>query len=239
MKFSFFFKKKTLLPHKLSELSKIINYKIKSPNIFLEALTHSSLQKKSYERLEFLGDSILNFLVAEYFFSIYPEKSEGELTKIRSQIVNKKSLVILAEQIKLEKFIDYDERILNLNEKKIDSILADSFEALIAAIFQDGGINETKKFLQTQISIALQKKFLKIQDENFKGQLLELTQSKKIGTPTYNVISEDGEPHNKTFVVEIKIKEKPYATGSGKNKKEAEQIAANLTLKILEKENPN
>ncbi|MBM4166713.1 MAG: ribonuclease III [Ignavibacteria bacterium] len=222
-------------------LSKRIGYSITQPHIFCEALRHrSSLQlltpsqmTHSNERLEFLGDSILNFIVAEYVYQQHPDWEEGKLTKLRACLVNKKALTVLAKQIRLNELIEVNPSLPITSKKGNETIIADGFEAIIAAIYLDGGYDCAKKFVLSQLHTALSQGTLETTDENFKSQLLELSQGKNWGIPTYNVITEEGPNHNRTFGVEVTINNTVQGNGIGKSKKDAEQNAAEDALKKI------
>lgn len=224
----------------LRKLEKIIGHKINDPKLFIEALSHQSYRDitgnneiSSYERLEFLGDAILSLVVAEYLFQHYPTASEGELTKTRSRLINRKSLTAYARNIKLESFL-----LTKLNSphsfgRGLDKILADAFEALIAAIYLDSGYTQAQRFINEQIKTAIRKRLVRLMDENYKSQLLEFYQSKGWGFPKYVTIQEEGPNHDITFTVEVHLNGKPYGKGVGKTKKTAEQEAAANALQNL------
>jgi len=236
-------KKNILSKKQIKKLEKLINCEIKNPNYFIEAFTHRSvLDHKIYtvsnERMEFLGDSILGFITAEYLYQNFPNKDEGYLTKIRSNFVNKNSLYDAAIRIDLIHYIYVSEEIIGYLNYGIKTILADSFEALIGAIYLDCGLSVTKKFINKYLIEPNLKLGLHLVDENYKSQLLEFSQSQKIDLPKYYVIKEEGPEHDRTFTVEVRIGNEIMGTGKGRNKKSAEQEAAYEALKKLNNNTP-
>mgnify|MGYP003330144148 FL=1 len=234
-------KRKVHLSPELQSLSQIIRCNITEPQLFSEALRHrSSLQlsppcrQLSNERLEFLGDSILNFIVGEYLFQINPTAEEGKLTVLRARYVNRKALAVYAKQIQLQTFMNINPSLVISSEKGMDTIIADGFEALVAAIYLDSGYELAKKFVLGQIQIALEKKSLETSDGNYKSQLLEFSQSHNWGIPTYTTLQEEGPDHDRTFTVEVKINSDTKGIGVGKSKKDAEQNAAEKALQNLQ-----
>ncbi len=230
------------IPSPLRTLSSIINVPITKPQLFYEALRHRSYIHlvsnahsglSSNERLEFLGDGVLNLVVAEYLFAHYPDMNEGELTKKRSRMVNRKALAVFAKQIHLKKFMQVNPPTANASAKGLDTILADGFEALIAAVYLDAGFDAAKKFIITQLEFALQCNTLDIADENYKSQLLELAQANSWGMPEYSVLHEEGPDHDRTFVVQVTVNTNGYGIGDGKSKKDAEQLAAARAIEHL------
>jgi len=227
-------------PFNVKELERVLQYSIRNPDLFQQALIHRSylqtvnkVSATSNERLEYLGDSILNLVVSEYVYYEYPNAEEGELTKIRSRLVNRKALVAFARQLNLWDFMFVSASTAQSVGRGSETILADAFEALIAAIYLDGGYAEAQRFVRTQIHKALQKKSVSIEDENFKSQLLELSQASGYGVPRYTVLSEVGPDHDRTFTVEVRVGDKVSGIGTGKNKKDAEQAAAEQALDTL------
>lgn len=229
-----------LLPSDLRDLEKALGYKIRNPQLFVQALVHRSYlqqtnqQGQSNERLEFLGDSILNLVVGEYLFHRFPEADEGELTKVRSRLVNRKALVAYAKGINLSKFILMSHSASQSMGKGSDTIVADTQEAIIAAIYLDGGFAKAKRFVERQLDNALKHHTIVISDENYKSMLLEYAQAKGLGVPRYLIVKEDGPDHDRTFTVEVLLSNKKRGSGVGKNKKEAEQAAASKALEELQ-----
>jgi ribonuclease-3 len=209
------------------------------PIYFAKALTHRSyLEKKtalrkSNERLEFLGDAVLGVIVAESLFSKFPDEDEGFLTKTRSHMVDKNALFESAELLGLKQYLFYDKRFIKDSEAGLKTILADCMEALIGAIYLDQGIETAEEFISKWIlNPNLESGKYQI-DNNYKGQLLEYTHAKKMLPPEYVLVSSEGPDHKKEFIVEVKIDNITYCIGKGRNKKSAEQEAAQKTLHNL------
>jgi ribonuclease III len=223
------------------QLEKAIKYTIKDRKLFSQALSHRSYLQvqgngntNSYERLEFLGDAILNFVVAEYLFHEDANAEEGDLTKIRSRLVNRKSLNVYSRQTQLEKFILMSNNVSKLGSRGTEKILADAFESLIAAVYLDGGLEEARRLIEREMHVAIKDGGVKIDDENFKSQLLEYSQAAGFGVPRYVTLLEEGPDHDRTFTIEVYLDSKPYGVGMGKNKKDAEQAAAEEALQKLQ-----
>jgi len=223
----------------LSKLEKAIDYEFKDLSLFKEALTHSSYCKKSKkeaknnQRMEFLGDSVLELIVNEYIYRKFSTFSEGEMTKIKSVIVSTQTLTKWANNIFLGKFIILGKGEDLTGGRNKSSILAGCFEALLGAIYLDGGTRKAKifvlQFLKEEILRVIEKDFIR----NYKSLLQEISQKEYKCLPDYELIKENGPDHKKLFCVNVKIKEKTYGTGFGDNKKEAEQNAAKDTLKKI------
>lgn len=221
-------------------LSKVLSYKIKDERIFYQALSHSSyIQVRDHnnflsnERLEFLGDSVLNLVVGEYLYHQYPHSQEGELTKMRSRLVNRRALSITAKEMGLLNFILMSPGAEQVPDRGLETILSDGFEAIVGAIYIDGGYDEAKYFIERSLFASLHRGMLKVEDENYKSQLLERAQAYGYGIPHYNIINETGPDHDRTFTVEVFIENVSYGIGSGKNKKDAEQDAAKKALDVF------
>ncbi|MCL4511109.1 MAG: ribonuclease III [Bacteroidetes bacterium] len=233
---------------KKRELEQILGIKIKNEDYFVEALTHrsalslpSSDKKRSNERLEYLGDAVLNLLVAEILFDEYPELDEGQMTRFRSLLVNQRALAECAGKISLSYFITMSTSAQQAIEKGYETIISDAFEAVIAAIYLDGGIKAAKTFVRREVmlkQLQIDKELFKALDRNFKSALLELSQSRGLGAPRYNLIKEEGPDHDRTFTVEVIIGETRHGAGSGKTKKAAEQAAAEQAYESLKPEPP-
>ncbi|MGB9749662.1 MAG: ribonuclease III [Caldisericia bacterium] len=213
------------------------NYLIKIKNIDLvqRALIHTSKEimepPNNFERLEFLGDSIINFIVSYKLFKEFKNKKEGFLSKNKSLLISKELLSIFAKELKIDQFIilGKGEEIDKGREKS--NILCDAFEAVIAAIFLDSGIRNVKKLLNKLIDDFHNETFF-----DSKTLLQEITQEKFKSLPTYELIETTGEEHNKIFKIGVYINDKLYGIGSGKSKKEAEKEAAKNSIFILKDE---
>lgn len=224
---------------RLVTFERLIGYTIRNPEIFSQALLHRSfLQRGQYasrsnERLEFLGDSVLNLIVAEYLYHRFPNAAEGELTKIRARLVNRKALAAYGKAIRLSEFILMSPSAKQSIGKGHATITADSFEAIIAAIYLDGGFEAARSFVERQVLAALKKGSVPMEDENYKSMLLEYAQSRGLGVPRYLIVREEGPDHDRTFTVEVSLGSQTRGSGSGKNKKDAEQAAASKALEHL------
>lgn len=220
-----------------AELEKLLGVQINSVEYFEQAILHRSylpvLQNDnllSNERLEFLGDAVLGMIVADYLFSMHSSVLEGELTKMRSWLVNRKSLAFCSRKIGIEPFIMMSYSAARSLEKGSDSILSDALEALIGAIYLDSGLEITRKFIiNTMLPILVTNSVMV--DRNYKSLLLEAVQASGKQSPSYEVIEESGPDHDKEFLVGCYIDGKLFGSGKGKSKKEAEQSAAMITLK--------
>jgi ribonuclease III len=220
-----------------------INYEIINKRIFINALTHRSFLKSknvnglrlsSNERLEYLGDAIIDSVVAEYLYKNFPLSEEGDLTKFRSVLVNQRFLAERAKEIALQKYLLAAPTALKSIDDGYDTILSDAYESLVGAIFLDRGYEAAKDFLNNQIFKKLDVKWLNQFDENYKSKLLEYTQANTDFVPEYKVINQEGPEHNKLFTVEVNINERALGIGKGRTKKQAEQEAASNALKNLD-----
>ncbi len=225
-----------------NKLENILDVKINNLAIFEQALTHSSFSGMnpefiSNERLEFLGDAVLELIVTDFLFAKYKDKMEGDLTVIRSHLVGKKSLTSAAINLHLRDFliISYGMQKNNFDEYS-DKILSDTMEAIIAAIFIDSGIEAATEFVYKNIvSIFDNEKSIK-SSHNYKQQLQEIFQDKKLPTPQYTLLKATGEDHNKEFTMGVFFNDTLLGKGKGKTKKNAEQTAAKNALNKLDLE---
>lgn len=224
-----------------SKLEKLLGTILVNKNIYLEAFIHRSYLEEnnqfasSNERLEYLGDSVLNLVIGEFLFNKFPDEEEGFLTKVRAKMVNRNALSSVAENIKIGDFIILSSNIPKTITQNSKSILADALEALIGALYLDKGIETCRCFILKNIVEPILKEGEHLVDENYKSQLLELSQANKLTNPVYHIINEEGPHHDKTFTVEVMIADKVFGKGIGKSKKEAEQIAAKKALEKLQK----
>jgi len=215
--------------------------KINDKKLLKEALTHrsylneSSEKIESNERLEFLGDSILSFIVSNQLFKIHPDYNEGKLTNLRSQLVNTNILAVCAKEIDLGSKLKLSKGEEESGGRQNISILADVFESYLGALFLDRGIEVTEKFI-SEIVLTKADDFIKnnlLKDP--KSRLQEYIQSKKQGSPKYIVLEERGPAHAKEFTVGAYLDKKLLAKGDGKSKQRAEESAAQEALKIINK----
>ncbi|MCS6999284.1 MAG: ribonuclease III [Bacteroidota bacterium] len=220
-------------------LEQALGVTIAQPYLYEEALTHRSyLQVKndpaiqSNERLEFLGDAILGMVIAEYLFHHHEDVAEGELTKMRSWLVNKRSLAICARKLQLDRFMLMSYSAANALARGSDSVLADAVEALIAAVYLDRGFDAARRFIEERLlPLMLEERVM--HDTNFKSLLLEHVQARGYSAPRYHVIEERGPDHEKQFTVAVYVGSTSVGIGTGRNKKEAEQNAARQALEYL------
>ena len=219
-------------------LEETLGYRFRRPELLEEALTHKSYafekgERRHNERMEFLGDSILNLIVGEYLYNHYPRAEEGDLTKMRSRLVNRKALAAYAKAIGLADFILTSPSASSGLGKGQDTIAADTFEAIIAAIYLDGGFDEARRFVERRVLSAVKSGAVLTADDNYKSMLLEYAQANGLGIPRYTIVLEEGPDHDRTFTVEVSLTDGRRGRGKGKNKKEAEQAAAARALEHL------
>jgi len=229
-----------ILFNNLITLEKSINYSFNNKSNLLLALTHSSfanenkkLKLYSNERLEFLGDAVLNMVISEKIFLDYPDLNEGEMTKIRAAIVCETSLAKYANKINLAEYLLLSKGEELTGGRSRPSILADVFEALIGAIYIDGGINKAKKFINNVMRNAIDEIIENQEDPDYKTHFQEIIQRKGEDKIQYEVIEEKGPDHDKIFVTQLKVNEKVMGKGRGKSKKAAEQNAAKDALERM------
>ena len=225
---------------KLKELEKLLGVFLENKSCYIQALTHRSYlesndrKRASNERLEFLGDSVLSLVVAQFLFENFPEEDEGFLTKIRAKFVNRNSLSDAAEKLGIADFIFIGDNLSRTFVNNSKTVLADTLEALIGAIFLDRGIKECSKFIFKILINPNIKDDDYLIDENYKSQLLEYTQANKMAPPLYEVIKEEGLQHERVFTVRVSVGKNEIGMGKAMSKKTAEQSAARIALtKIL------
>lgn len=224
-------------PH--TAFSRRLGYRFKNPALLDEALRHSSFVNeqgvedlRDNERLEFLGDAVLSVVIGAMLMERYPESPEGQLSRMRAALVNEKDLARIAtgiglgEHLKLGKGEDQD------GGRRKPSILADAFEALVAAVFLDGGFGAARRVVQKHFRAALEQVGAPEADRDPKSRLQELIQSTRHTVPRYRLLASTGPDHDKTFQVELRL-ENRVTLGSGKSKKAAEQDAARQALAQL------
>tara|TARA_B100001250_G_C19771992_1_gene777613 strand:+ start:27 stop:743 length:717 start_codon:yes stop_codon:yes gene_type:complete len=217
----------------VSKLEKKINYIFHNKEYLKQAFTHKSINakpRKNYERLEFLGDAVLDIIVSRELMREFPDGDEGFLTQRRASLVQKKYLANIGQLLDLLDYIDIESSV-NLSIKKIEEKQqANLFEALIGSMYLDGGIEPCRKLILDTVW-AYRKEAWK--STNYKGKLIEYCHSIEIDNPIFLVKDISGPDHQKTFEVEVKIGSNKYSSGLGTNKKTAEQVAAKLALEEL------
>ncbi|MBQ9742711.1 MAG: ribonuclease III [Ruminococcus sp.] len=222
----------------MTELERKIGYEFRDEAVFSEALTHSSYSNevgkntKCNERLEFLGDSVLSLVVTNHIFLNYDKLPEGDLTKLRASLVCEKTLYKFAKMISLGSYIKLSRGERHGGGADRPSILSDAFEALIAAIFLDGGYEEAKRFVLGFIEPEI-KNMRKKPVHDYKTTLQEIVQKNPGERLEYRLISESGPDHNKHFVAEVLLNSNSIGKGGGRSKKEAEQQAAREALELM------
>jgi len=198
----------------------------------LRFLTDENLNS-SYERFEFLGDSVLNLIIAKFIFHKYPDKEEGYLTRIRTKLVNGKTLAYLAKKINLNQFLIISKNVESINGRNNDRILEDIFEAFLCSIHTDLGYKYAENFVIRLINEHIDFNFLE-EDNNYKDILLRKCQQSLQINPEYELISTTGPAHKKVFTSIVIINGTRYSTGVGNTKKESEQNASKNTLEIIQ-----
>lgn len=218
-----------------------LGYRFRNPGLMVMALTHRSFIRSnnsdipSNERLEFLGDSVLGLLVAEYLFKTCPNDSEGDMTKTKAMLVNENTLSKAGQSCGLNQFIFLSDDEGKSGGRQRNSIVSDAMEATIGAIYLDGGLAAARAFIFRTIINHMDEALADEDQYNYKGDLLELLQGRGERTPYYEVVSETGPDHNKIFKVAVYAGADITGVGSGPSKKEAEQKAAAQALAKLEK----
>ena len=218
-------------------LEENLGYHFKNLGLLEHALTHSSYANEhrsagvtSNERLEFLGDSVLGMVVAEYLFSTHPNMPEGELTRTRAALVCEDSLYEVARTLGLGNYLRLGKGEAAGGGRERPSILADATEAMLAAVYLDGGMEAVRPIIQTFI---LDKEREKAVDRDYKTALQELVQRNPGQSVSYRLVDEIGPDHARIFVMEASVGGKPVGRGQGRTKKEAEQLSAKAALKTL------
>ena len=224
----------------------VFQYDFKNEELLSEALTHRSYTRgaagtggRSYERLEFLGDAALDLIVAEELYRRFPDYSEGELTKLKSLLVNETALARFGGEAGLGEFVRLSPEEEKAGGRQRASILADCFEAALGAIYLDGSIEPVRELVKRVIMSRMDETMSDHSQMNFKGELLEYSQARGEGVPTYESLSEEGPDHLKTFIVAVKYRGEQIGSGQGLSKKEAEQQAARAALKSLRESDNN
>ena len=227
----------------LKDLEAVIGYKFRNISLLQNALTHSSYANErwhnsllSNERLEFLGDSILGMLVAEYLYRSFPDRPEGELTRMRADMVCEKTLASVAARIHLGDHLMLGHGEEQGGGRSRDSILADAVESVIAACFLDGGIEAAQRFIRTFILVEVP--VSQMHNTDYKTKLQELVQQKKNQVLSYTLTGESGPDHDKHFTVAVSLNGGMVGQGEGRSKKRAEQEAARAAIRNLFPDEP-
>ena len=222
----------------INELEEAIGYRFHNIALLQNALSHSSYANerwhdslKSNERLEFLGDSVLGMVTAEYLYRSFPDRLEGDLTRMRADLVCERALANVAERIGLGRHILLGRGEESGGGRQRDSILADAVESVIAACFLDGGMEPARRFIHSFVLAEVPEK--KLKNTDFKTALQELVQQKKNQVLSYALVGESGPDHDKHFEVEVSLNAQVVGRGSGTSKKRAEQDAARAAIEAL------
>ena len=219
----------------LDQLQKTLNYSFSDKKLLELALTHRSANSSNNERLEYLGDAILGFIIADILYCEIPDVAEGVLTRKRASLVKKETLANLARELELGEFIK-----LGTGERKSggwrrDSILSNTLEAIIGAIYLDGGIEKCRGFVNDIYADLLAAPDLRESSKDSKTELQEYLQARKLPLPQYRVVAEEGEAHKRVFTVECRIQPlEKSVVATGKSKRAAEQQSAQLALKLVQ-----
>ena len=230
------------MPAVTAGLEKTIGYIFKNRKLLHTALTHSSysnekrahgVKESCYERLEFLGDSVLSLIVSDYIFSVYPDMPEGELSKVRAGTICEKALAEFARNIKLGDYLFLGRGEELTNGRKRPSILADAFEALLASIYLDGSIDDVKRFLLPFVKREIKSILESGHTADYKSILQQIVQQEKGELLEYVLVEESGPAHKRIFTVEARLNNNVVGVGTAGNKREAEQIAAREALSLF------
>ncbi|MBR4668606.1 MAG: ribonuclease III [Butyrivibrio sp.] len=214
-----------------------IGYTFKNKDLIIQAFTHSSQvneqkinKKPDYERLEFLGDAVLEMISSAFLYKTYPDKKEGEMSKIRASLVCEPALAYCSEQLELKKYIQLGKGEEATGGRNKESIIADVMEAVIGALYLDGGIEESKRFIDNYVLTNADSMQM---FSDSKSILQELAQGENLGNIRYEICGESGPEHDKIFEVRVYVGDKNLGEGTGKTKKAAEQKAAYQALLVL------
>ncbi|MGL4462665.1 MAG: ribonuclease III [Planctomycetia bacterium] len=220
----------------MADCQRRLGYTFRQPKLLLNALTHASSSDSrlaSNERLEFLGDSVLGLVVCEQLYRVFPDFLEGELTKIKSVVVSRRTCARITRRLELDRFLVLGK---GMSSQSVipQSVLADAFESLIAAVFLDGGWEPAKALVLAHLRDEITKAAGGGTEENHKSHLQQRAQRELSITPTYELLSEAGPDHSKNFQVAAVIGSKRFPPAWGRSKKEAEQRAAARALEVLD-----
>lgn len=228
-------------PHQLSaeDLYPRLRYAFKNPFLIEEALRHSSFVNeqpsaglRDNERLEFLGDAVVNLVVGHILMSRFPDTSEGDLSRMRANLVNEARLAAVARSLELGTFVQLGKGEENTQGRDKNSILADTLEAVVAAVYLDGGLDAAFQLIETHLAPQLDTIHTSAANRDYKSQLQERLQERQAQVPVYRVVGENGPDHDKTFEVALETADL-LVSGCGRSKKAAEQDAARKALDLL------
>lgn len=227
---------------RLEELEQTIGHRFRQPELLERALTHRSAAPDSAaaeiradnEQLEYLGDAVLGMLVSEYLLATFPHWSEGQLSKSRARLVNAASLCTAARRLHLGEHLRLGKGEEKTGGREKPALLADAFEAVVAAIYLDAGLPASRDFVKhALLDAAIEVQGSRLESSDHKSALQEFLQARALPSPHYTVAREHGPDHRKTFWMQVDVPGLVNATGTGSNKKEAEQSAAAQALELL------
>ena len=217
-----------------AKLEKALGYRFKDDRLITEALTHKSYKKPyNNERLEFLGDAVIDLIVAQYLYEKFSDSDEGILSKTRASIVNEHGLAKLASMIGLGEFLFISNAEENNNGRKKSSLTSNAFEAVMGAIYLESGLKAVERIVIYMLQKAYPKIDLETLSKDYKTALQEMTQSLEAITPEYEMIGSRGPDHKKMFEVQVSLHGKSLAKAVGKSKKDAQQKAAKIAIERL------
>jgi ribonuclease-3 len=222
-------------------ITDVIGYRPRKRELLFEALLHRSFLPLtdgtwvSNERLEFLGDAILNTVVADHVFRLFPHEEEGELTRMRSRLVNRRTLAGRGRALRLDEFLLLSSSATQSMGAGSESMVADAYEAVIGAIYLDGGMAAASDHIHRTLLRAVDIDDVASTDDNYKSALLEYAQANGLGAPRYTVVREEGPEHERRFTIEVSLGNGPWGVGSGRSKKDAEQAAAARAMEQIQR----
>ena len=230
------------LRNEFDAFERIIGYRFRDPGLLEHALTHTSRANEDVsggvfdnESMEFLGDAVLGFAIADLLFRKFPHQDEGWKSKVKASLVSTSSLARLAERLNLGEHLLLGRGEEKSGGRRKQALLADGYEALIAAIYLDGGVEHVRAFVDREFApLVAEARRLGVAGQDYKSALQELVQSRGAALPEYRLVDALGPDHRKLFHVEVRVRGQGVAEGSGRSKKEAEQEAARLALEKLE-----
>jgi len=225
-----------LITKDYNQLSKKLGYQFIDQNLLKQALTHRSFKGAHNERLEFVGDSLLGMFVAEALYFAFPKATEGELTRMRSQIVKGQTLTAIAKEFDLSQWLRLGPGEMKSGGFRRDSILEDAVEAIIGAVYLDSDMDTCKQFVLSLVNDRLKKLDPKTAMKDPKTQLQEFLQSRKRPLPQYEVVETTGQAHNQTFIVSCTLDNGETMSATGTSRRKAEQAAAKKALEVVKSE---
>lgn len=224
------------------KLEDLVGHKFKNPALLLEAITHRSYRNEQpdisidNERLEFLGDAVLGLVVSTFLWHANPDEDEGSMTRARANLVSETALALCARELGLGSFLFLGKGEESCGGADRDSVLADAMEAVIGAVYVDGGFDAATRVVSRFLKDQLQRRFEKLSRRDPRTELQEFTQRMGYGTPEYEVISESGPTHSPLFQVRVGVSDRFQVIGEGSSKKIASKAAAETALDLLEGE---